>query len=135
MSFLSPSEHTISYPSLINYSNAALRNSQTPTSVLSAEGRRVVFRSFRSKKTTEEFLSNFSARLSEFSEAVNLQHSSHSRGEFGYFNFGMQHGFGNYENVSSLIIFISKQRLNTAKMPGRLKEHSLHQEAADSLLN
>lgn len=93
--------------SLINRLNTTLRNSQTPTSVLSAEGRRVVFRSFRSKKTTEEFLSEFSTKLSEFSKAVNLQHSSHPRGEYGYFNFGIQHGYGNHGDVSSSIIFIS----------------------------
>lgn len=51
---------------------------------------------------TEEFLSEFSAQVSRFAEAVKLQHSIHTRGEYGYFNFGIQHTYGNNNHASEV---------------------------------
>jgi hypothetical protein len=85
------------------------RGSRSPTSILSAERRRIIFRSFRSKQVTEEFMTEFTAKVSQFSHAVQLQHCSHTRGEYGYFNFGFQHAYGNNDGVGSFPVQTSKK--------------------------
>lgn len=111
------------------------RENRAPTSILSAEGRRTIFRSFRSRQVTDEFLSEFSAKATQFAQAVKLQHSTHTRGEFGYFNFGFQHAYGNNKGVSQVDYAIYERQLSQIfQVPDRVKPHKTHKEAADALL-
>lgn len=77
----------------------------------------MVFRSFRSRQATEEHLSEFSSKVSQFAKAVKLRHSAHTRGEYGYFNFGITHGFGNNKNVKSTPLLLSKRLMFKLYIP------------------
>ena len=119
----------------ISDADAKLRESRTPTSILSAEGRRTIFRSFWSRAVTDQFLSDFSTRVSRFAEQVKLPHSYHTCRKYGYFNFGMQHAYGNNNNASEVNRPICPMLTpQVFQMPGRVEPHRTHKEAADALL-
>jgi hypothetical protein len=80
-------------------------------------------------------MSKVFTKISEFADRVQLQHSSHSRGEFGYFNFGTQHGSGNNNKAGIFQTFPESRHSNPTQLPGQVQQHRLHQEAANSLLH
>lgn len=83
----------IPYPQIIP------RGRNIPTSILSSDFRRIVPRSFRDSRVSDKFLSSFSQKVEKFAKDIKLAFTPHNRGDFAYFNFGIQHGSGNGNKV------------------------------------
>lgn len=92
------------HPQIINHQIVTIlhREIKLTTSILSAESRRIVLRSFRSREVSEKFLSSFADRVKQFEKDAKVDYVAHNRGQFAYFNFGVQHGSGNGGKVQLL---------------------------------